>query len=251
MSNIKSKIGIGDSVVALDKSYGQATKITGYVTGINGDDVVIKSEQKEYRLKISDVERNPDTIGVNPFPKKTWNSDMTNLNRTLGFVYSNRGVVSETNDGLKIHGFNFNPYIVDKGGNKVYYQRDFCWSLEQKQSFLNSIYNNLNCGAIVLRYNSLEKMRETQAEYDIVDGKQRLSTLIDFFCDKITDRYGNKFSDFSRVAQRTMMMRNCMQFFEFGENVTDLTIKRAFLNVNYTGEAMSKEHLEFVKNIIL
>ena len=49
---------------------------------------------------------------------------------------------------------NFNPYVTDPStGEKRYYQRPYCWTLEDEQMFIESIYNELDCGKIVLRTN--------------------------------------------------------------------------------------------------
>lgn len=189
-------------------------------------------------------------VGVNPIPDRSWHADMVKRGYTLGFVYSNMGVTWEYEDGTKLTGFNFNPYITDKDGNKQYYQRELCWSLEDKQSFIESIYNDMNCGIIVLKVNSDEKAKEVGADWDVVDGKQRLNTLIEFFNNKFPDMHGNYWKDFSVVAKRRFRNSlNPITFYEFRENVSDADIKRAFLNVNFTGKPMSKEHIEFVNSI--
>lgn len=199
---------------------------------------------------MSEHKINPEEFkGVNPMPVKSWHADMCEMGYNLNFVHQNRGISWKDNDGTEFIGFNFNPYITDKDGNKVYYQRDLCWTLEDKQNFIESVYNELNCGVIVLRYNSDKRLAESGAEWDVVDGKQRLSTLIEFFNNEFPDRYGNYWKDFSVVAQRHFKNIKCMTFYEFRENVSDEDIKRAFLNVNFTGVPMSKEHIEFVKSI--
>ena len=61
--------------------------------------------------------------------------------------------------------------------------------------------------------------------------------------------HGNYFKDFSKVAQRIFKNRKAMHIFMLRENCSDEKVKRAFLNVNFTGVPMSKEHIEFVKSI--
>ena len=38
---------------------------------------------------------------------------------------------------------------------------------------------------------------------------------------------------------------------EIGENATDKTVQVIFLNINFAGVQMSKEHIDFVKSIKL
>lgn len=124
-------------------------------------------------------------------PENTWHKNMTAMAYTIGFVYSNRGVTLTDKDGNTFVGFNFNPYITDKDNNKVFYQRELCWTLEDKQNFIDSIYNELNCGNVVLKVNDDEELLEVGAEYDVIEGKQRLTTLIAFFNNEFPDQVHN------------------------------------------------------------
>ena len=176
--------------------------------------------------------------GVNPLVNGTWHDDMQLTNFVIDWVYCQPREV-----------FNFNPYIVDKDGEKVFYQRDLCWTLQDKQNFIDSIYFGINCGYVVLKTNGYDKFCETGYEYDVVDGKQRLNCLMDFFENKFPDSNGNYWKDFSKPAQIFFKGRNCITFCFLRENCSDEKVKRAFLNVNFTGVPMSKEHIEFVKSI--
>src|ERR1044072_6622009 len=49
-------------------------------------------------------------------------------------------------------GINFNPYIIDKDGNRQYYQRDLVWTLEQKQLLINSIFNRIEIGKFIFKH---------------------------------------------------------------------------------------------------
>ena len=72
------------------------------------------------------------------------------------------------------------------------------WELKDKQLLIESIYNGINCGKIVLRdrgYNyiisELNKGNKEVAFRDVVDGKQRIGALLDFVNDKFPDLHGN------------------------------------------------------------
>lgn len=202
-------------------------------------------------VPISAIKRDFDFVGVNPIPDRCWHDDMIKCNYNLSWVLTSLKSQYKDNKGNEIATFNFNPYLIDKEGNKVYYQRDFCWSLKDKKDFIESIYNQMNCGVIVIKYNDDDKMCKVGAEYDVIDGKQRLKTLIEFFNDEFEDKNGYYWSDFSKVAQRRFLCFSPFTVYEFRENVTDERIKEAFLNVNHMGVEMSKEHIQFVKSINL
>ena len=65
------------------------------------------------------------------------------------------------NKGKVPRELNFNPYvIIPSTGEKKYYQRPYCWTLEDEQLFIESIYNELDCGKVVLRTNNISEVME-------------------------------------------------------------------------------------------
>lgn len=68
------------------------------------------------------------------------------------------------------------------------YQRKSVWTYKDKQFFLDTIFNNYPCPAIYLQKENTPK----GPLYNVVDGKQRLSTVLDFYAGKI--RINNQFS---------------------------------------------------------
>lgn len=186
---------------------------------------------------------------VNPLPEHSWHDGMTKMGYPVGWVFNMKDESFKFNDGTILKGLNFDPYIIDVYGNKIHYQRPLCWNLEQKMDFIDSIYNEMNCGVIVLKYNDDDKALESGYEYDVVDGKQRLHTLIEFFNNEITDKYGNHWDDLSILAQRRIKSFTPFEFFQFNEKTPDSKIRTAFLNVNHKGTPMCKEQIDFVRNI--
>lgn len=189
-----------------------------------------------------------DFEGVNPMKQGTWHDDMVHYDFTV-YWYLHMGEEEHNEGGKTIKGFNFDPFITDKDGNKIHYQRPLCWSLEDKQNFIESIYLGLNCGVCVLKMNNTKQMFESGAEFDVIDGKQRIHTLIEFYNNEFPDMHGNYYRDFSKVAKRFFGNLPAMDMWMLRENATDEKIKKAFLNVNFTGVPMSKEHIEFVQSI--
>lgn len=62
------------------------------------------------------------------------------------------------------------------------YQRRSVWTRKDKQYFLDTIFKKYPCPAIFLHKTQDDRGRAT---YHVVDGKQRLQTIIDFFQNKI------------------------------------------------------------------
>lgn len=207
-------------------------------------------------------------IGYNPFTKvlpriNFMKQDIEQLITRTGYGRrsSSFDVLDYTNfsekefEGCTYGGVNFDPYVLDKEGNKVYYQRGLVWSLEQKQLLINSIYNGAEIGKFIFKYHSwnniMAQVKETGHgyNYDMVDGKQRINALLDFIHNKFTDTNGNYWSDFSEKAQRKFLNYNNLTIGEMEENTKDSEILMVFNMINDTGIPMSKEHLNFVQSI--
>ena len=131
-----------------------------------------------------------------------------------------------------------------------------CWSLEDKQLLIESIYSNVDCGKILIRNGSwkeLEKLEEGGHELawkDITDGKQRLNTVKEFLDNKFPDIHGNYFEDLSDQAQRKLTNHQLFSYSELPENTPDNEVLRQFLRLNFSGVPQSKEHLEYVKSLL-
>ena len=61
------------------------------------------------------------------------------------------------------------------------YQRKSVWTYKDKQFFLDTVLNNYPCPAVYLQKENTER----GPLYNVVDGKQRLSTILDFHDGKI------------------------------------------------------------------
>lgn len=217
-------------------------------------------------LRKDQMTKNIRNIGANPFK----NIDFWDRMEHRG--YSMESILSELNiypkgetykktsykmNGYVIPEYTDNPYVIDKEGNKVFYQRDYVWSLKDEQLFIESIYNGLDCGKIILRKHSWEYLEdkankndlESLAFSDIVDGKQRIHTLKRFINDEFKDLYGFYYSDLSDKAKGYFMDSRSITYLRMGEASTDEDVIQTFLMVNFTGKPMSQEHLDYVKEI--
>ena len=80
------------------------------------------------------------------------------------------------------------------------YQRKSLWSIKERKFFLDSIFKNFPCPAVFLYKQIHDNRNET---YSVIDGKQRLETIIKFSNNEITigndygnlDLEGKKFND--------------------------------------------------------
>jgi hypothetical protein len=74
----------------------------------------------------------------------------------------------------------FDVYLPSKGKNL---QRDFCWTIEQKRELINSIIKGIDIQVFSI---IISENEDKSVVYKVIDGKQRLSTMIDFINDKFS-----------------------------------------------------------------
>jgi len=76
----------------------------------------------------------------------------------------------------------FDVFLPTKGMNL---QRDFVWDIEQKRELIWSILMNRNIPRMAM-INVIGSNRDTDGVYQVIDGKQRLSAMIDFYLNEYT-----------------------------------------------------------------
>jgi hypothetical protein len=220
---------------------------TTTVTGkqLENRDKVVVSDRRIFKLA-------KDFKGVNPFVETNIRFTAFGLDSIFTYVGYNRRA-KKSDDGENIPYFNWDPYfIID--GKQVRYQRGYVWTLQQKQALITTIYKGLEAGRLIVHCHSFDKVEQMQkagykdfALRDIVDGKQRLSTVIEFIEDKFEDEFGNKYSDLSESAKRKFGNYQGMMYGEMDEHCSPSQICDAFLNNAVAGTPISKEHIEFIK----
>lgn len=157
--------------------------------------------------------------------------------------------------GKSYGGCNFDPYVIDKDGKRQHFQRGLVWTLEQKQQLIESMYNWIEIGKIVFRYRSWEQVSKEMIEsghgynWECIDGKQRINTILEFIQGKFADLHGNYWKDLSPDAQRHILNYDRVAFARLEEYTSDADVIRVFLTLNFTGVPMSKEHIQFVQSI--
>lgn len=100
------------------------------------------------------------------------------------------------------------------------YQRNSVWALKDKRFFLDTILSNYPCPAIYLQKETDENYKTT---YNVVDGKQRLTTVIDF--------YNNKIRLPDDLGDDTLNNKKWSE-------INDDKVKRSFLNYSFNVETL-------------
>lgn len=270
-----SEITVGENVVIPEKLISDYVRkktntVTVEVKKVNKKTLIVEhtyggthSPVNTYKINKTDVvARNIRSIGANPIDKK--HDTTRSVNFGLDSILFNLDVLGDKREGREIYkiknigimDLNWNPFIYNKDGNKEYYQRDFCWSLEDKQLLIESIYRRIDCGKILIRKRSWKELElmaakgETELSFnDLVDGKQRLNALREFIFGYFPDKYGNYYGDLSLEAQHEFVNHQLFSYSEMPENSKDEDVIFQFLKLNFTGVPQSKEHIDFVKDI--
>ena len=86
------------------------------------------------------------------------------------------------------------------------YQRDYVWADKDKEYLLDSIFSKLDIGKFVLVEQDSKVWFETHNMYEILDGKQRLSTLVAFYENRIPYHgvYYNQLSGLDKNTFQTL-----------------------------------------------
>ncbi len=124
------------------------------------------------------------------------------------------------------------------------YQRGFVWSVEQKQNLIASVFDKGNIGSFSFNRRSYEVNAPL---YEIVDGKQRLSSLVEFCQDQFTFK-GCYFSELSRGDQHALENHR-VQVYTL-ENASKKEILQMFLLINRRGTPVDEAHIEAVEKML-
>lgn len=270
---IGDKVNVKAVHFGCEKSKGDRL-ISAVIVSVNDDVATLSTEKnisiylsnKTADVALSELSKDTFNVGVNPFTNDDFWRQTETLKYDLDGIMLMCGIYEKDDtyrkDIMNINGYdvpeyNDNPFIIDKDGNRQYYQRPYVWTLSDEQSFIDSIYNGIECGRIMVRrrgYDYVEKRAmagdfDGLAWHDIVDGKQRLNTIKRFVNDEFPDSNGYYFSDLSEYAKRVFNRSTCLSLVILREKATDEDVLKAFLMTNYAGKPMSKEHIEYVKEI--
>ena len=126
----------------------------------------------------------------------------------------------------------------------VDYQRGHVWQSGDKIALIDSIFNNVEIGKFVF----VQKHESTAGRYyEIVDGKQRLTAICEFYEDRFT--YKGKF--FSQLSNKDRWkFLNHSVSYGYLENASKEAIYSTFIKMNTCGKPMATEHIDKVKKLL-
>lgn len=127
------------------------------------------------------------------------------------------------------------------------YQRDYIWEDVDRENLFDSIYHNMEIGKFTLNCLSEEQSRKRGKMYEIVDGKQRLITMMLFYENRLAYR-GVHFNDLS-FKDRNTFLNKAIEIAEVVDADYE-TILNQFILINQAGKCMDSKHLDVVRNML-
>lgn len=127
----------------------------------------------------------------------------------------------------------------------VDYQREHVWELNDKVDLIDSIFNNIDIGKFVFIQRAYSDDRQKGLE--ILDGKQRLTTLCEFYEDRFKYN-GFYFSELSQSDKNKF--ENHAIAYGYLENPDKKTIFETFIKLNTCGKPMASNHIDKVKKLL-
>jgi hypothetical protein len=129
------------------------------------------------------------------------------------------------------------------------YQRGLVWNEDQKISLIDSIFKNIDIGKFTVikrKWGDNPNKPTTSKLYEMLDGKQRISTLFEFYTSKF--KYRGKY--FYELHWRDQVhFKNYRISYAECDPLTDEQKYRYFLKLNTTGVPISEEHMERVREL--
>ena len=175
-------------------------------------------------------------VDLKPYRRKEeWESvERIEEDRDIRFNYSQREIASLLSLLYRETGLDLNPN----------YQRGNVWSLQQKQSLIESIYKNIDIGKFTI---IRRKFREDlEHYYEVLDGKQRIIAMSEFFEGRFTYR-GMRYQDLHPFDQNHFS-HYAISYAET-EPLTNEQKYRYFLKLNTTGQPHDPSHLAKVREM--
>lgn len=151
--------------------------------------------------------------------------------------YSNRSMYSLLSFQY-LFGVDFNPD----------YQRGSVWDEEDREKLLDSIFAGREIGRFVFKQLPFIRANDDGNYYEIVDGKQRMLTLLAFYENRFPYK-GVFYNDLS-VLDKNWFMDASIGVAELDQNSTRAEVLEVFLALNESGKPVAKEVLDHARELL-
>lgn len=138
----------------------------------------------------------------------------------------------------------FHYYYHNRLNMNPDYQRGDVWDLNKKVRLIDSIFNNSEIGRFVIIFTGYEG----DSHYEILDGKQRLTALVEFFEGRF--KYRGKTYNELNFRDQSHFERYKINYARTESPMTDAQKYTYFLKLNVDGVAQDPAHIEYVRNLL-
>jgi hypothetical protein len=148
---------------------------------------------------------------------------------------------------FKKQNVDFDVYLPTKGLNL---QRDLVWTIEQKRELIMSILMGRHVPHMAFVNIVLHNEKDYKDMFQVIDGKQRITTMFDFYDDKFTIELEGKeylFSELPDEYQRAISHYHFRYYIinePFEKPMTDDEKISWFKFLNFAGTPQDKEHMK-------
>lgn len=151
--------------------------------------------------------------------------------------YSNRSMYSLLSFQY-LFGVDFNPD----------YQRGSVWDEEDREKLLDSIFAGREIGRFVFKQLPFIRANDDGNYYEIVDGKQRMLTLLAFYENRFP--YKGVFYNGLSALDKNWFMDAPIGVAELDQNATRAEVLEVFLALNEGGKPVAKEVLDHARELL-
>lgn len=127
------------------------------------------------------------------------------------------------------------------------HHREYDWDENHKELLIDSVFHNIEIGKIALHHLSEEERQKRHVSYEVIDGKQRLITLVDFYENKF--QYNGKYYNELSWMDKRVFKNYSIDIATVG-GINKKTVLKYFLMLNRTGRNVNKEHFEKIKKLL-
>jgi hypothetical protein len=170
-----------------------------------------------------------------------WYDIFTNNNEETRFK-QNKHTLNFFNTGLS---YLIHIWLDNDIDMEPEYQRDYVWNEKDKEELISSIFDGVEIGRFVIKRREWKNVGDYG--YEIVDGKQRLNAICEFFTGKF--KWNGKYFHELNKQDINRFKQVGISVCELRENVTREELLDIFIRINSFGKIMSKEHLDKIKEM--
>lgn len=141
---------------------------------------------------------------------------------------------------IRNFGFDMNPP----------YQRDYVWSESDKERLIESIFMGADTGRFVIaEKHSTQHLKSQQPLFEVVDGKQRMKTLVDLYENRLPYQ-GVFFNDMQREDRYTIMNHIIPVAQIEMDEYDPAKLAELFVLLNRSGRTMNDSEIENAEKLI-